>query len=114
MFSLCGFMDGSLVLFALTCIGRGNPVNIPSSPPFPSPSLPSPPSLLHSCTSMQCFVYHMDHGLRSGGGIADVLEPATGDIVRLIFDITFFFVVIIILLAIIQGESLLTLQLWHD
>ena len=52
----------------------------------------------------QCFIYHIDQGLRSGGGIADVLEPAAGDILRLVFDITFFFVVIIILLAIIQGE----------
>lgn len=37
---------------------------------------------------------------------ADVLEPAAGDsyeFLRLLFDITFFFVVVVILLAIIQG-----------
>ena len=61
--------------------------------------------------SIQCFIYHIDQGLRSGGGIADVLEPASGDpneFTRLFFDITFFFVVIVILLAIIQGELLLS------
>ena len=38
--------------------------------------------------------------------VADVLEPAVGDsyeFLRLCFDITFFFVVVVILLAIIQG-----------
>lgn len=55
---------------------------------------------------MQCFIYHIDQGLRSGGGIADVLESASGDpneFLRLCFDITFFFFVVVILLAIIQG-----------
>ena len=60
----------------------------------------------HTYTHTKCFIYHIDQGLRSGGGIADVLEPASGDpneFLRLFFDITFFFFVIIILLAIIQG-----------
>lgn len=74
---------------------------------------------------VQCFLFHINQGLRSGGGIgklmgwngytlfltfivmvADVLEPAVGDsyeFLRLCFDITFFFVVVVILLAIIQG-----------
>jgi len=45
-------------------------------------------------------------GIRSGGGIGDVLEPPDGDdreFYRIIFDITFFFFIIVILLAIIQG-----------
>ena len=63
---------------------------------------------MFKCDSMlQCFVFHIDQGLRSGGGIADVLEqPVSGDpneSFRLFFDITFFFIVVIILLAIIQG-----------
>ena len=62
---------------------------------------------LHSCNSMvRCFLFHINQGLRSGGGIADVLEPAVGDsyeFLRLSFDITFFFIVVVILLAIIQG-----------
>lgn len=46
-------------------------------------------------------------GVRAGGGIGDQIEDPAGDeyeIYRMIFDITFFFFVIVILLAIIQGE----------
>ncbi|KAL3202679.1 hypothetical protein MRX96_012072 [Rhipicephalus microplus] len=46
------------------------------------------------------------HGVRAGGGIGDEIEPPDGDeyeVYRIIFDITFFFFVIVILLAIIQG-----------
>ncbi|XP_035704010.1 ryanodine receptor isoform X5 [Folsomia candida] len=53
-----------------------------------------------------CFVFHLYQGVRSGGGIGDVIEPPDGDsyeVYRIIFDITFFFFVIVILLAIIQG-----------
>lgn len=45
-------------------------------------------------------------GLRAGGGIGDEIEAPDGDAheaLRIIFDMTFFFIVIIILLAIIQG-----------
>jgi ryanodine receptor 2 len=55
---------------------------------------------------MTCFVFHLHRGLRAGGGIGDEIEDAYGDdyeTFRIIFDITFFFVVIVILLAIIQG-----------
>lgn len=48
-------------------------------------------------------------GVRAGGGIGDQIEDPAGDeyeIYRMIFDITFFFFVIVILLAIIQGERL--------
>lgn len=59
------------------------------------------------CHSMfTCFVYHLYQGVRSGGGIGDVIEAPDGDdyeLLRIIFDITFFFFVIVILLAIIQG-----------
>uniref|UniRef100_A0A8W8I1U8 Ion transport domain-containing protein n=1 Tax=Magallana gigas TaxID=29159 RepID=A0A8W8I1U8_MAGGI len=54
----------------------------------------------------QCFVYHLHTGVRAGGGIGDEIEPADGDpseVYRILFDITFFFFVIVILLAIIQG-----------
>ena len=46
-------------------------------------------------------------GVRAGGGIGDVIEPADGDayeMYRIVFDITFFFFIIVILLAIIQGQ----------
>lgn len=55
---------------------------------------------------LTCFVFNVYQGVRAGGGIGDVIEPADGDeyeIYRIIFDITFFFFIIVILLAIIQG-----------
>ncbi|XP_072031407.1 LOW QUALITY PROTEIN: ryanodine receptor 2-like [Amphiura filiformis] len=61
----------------------------------------------YKCHSMMsCFIFHLHSGLRAGGGIADEIEPPDGDdyeAYRIIFDITFFFFVIVILLAIIQG-----------
>lgn len=45
-------------------------------------------------------------GVRAGGGIGDEIEDPAGhpsEMYRIIFDITFFFFVIVILLAIIQG-----------
>ncbi len=48
-------------------------------------------------------------GVRAGGGIGDEIEDPAGDeyeLYRVVFDITFFFFVIVILLAIIQGNGL--------
>lgn len=45
--------------------------------------------------------------MRAGGGIGDEIGPPDGDdyeVYRIMFDITFFFFVIVILLAIIQGK----------
>lgn len=53
-----------------------------------------------------CFVFHLYKGVRAGGGIGDEIGDPDGDdyeVYRIIFDITFFFFVIVILLAIIQG-----------
>uniref|UniRef100_A0A8C7UTV2 Skeletal muscle ryanodine receptor n=1 Tax=Oncorhynchus mykiss TaxID=8022 RepID=A0A8C7UTV2_ONCMY len=55
---------------------------------------------------MTCYLFHMYVGVRAGGGIGDEIEDPAGDVYelyRVIFDITFFFFVIVILLAIIQG-----------
>lgn len=52
-------------------------------------------------------MFHMYVGVRAGGGIGDELEDPAGDpyeLYRILFDITFFFFVIVILLAIIQGR----------
>lgn len=61
----------------------------------------------YKCHDMAtCFIYHLHTGVRAGGGIGDEIEPADGDsyeTYRILFDITFFFFVIVILLAIIQG-----------
>lgn len=56
--------------------------------------------------SPQCYLFHMYVGVRAGGGIGDEIEDPAGDpyeLYRILFDITFFFFVIVILLAIIQG-----------
>ncbi|XP_030643358.1 ryanodine receptor 2 [Chanos chanos] len=55
---------------------------------------------------LTCYMFHMYVGVRAGGGIGDEIEDPAGDeseVYRIIFDITFFFFVIVILLAIIQG-----------
>lgn len=57
--------------------------------------------------SSQCYLFHMYVGVRAGGGIGDEIEDPAGDeyeLYRVVFDITFFFFVIVILLAIIQGK----------
>ncbi|KAI3389454.1 hypothetical protein SNEBB_011471 [Seison nebaliae] len=61
----------------------------------------------HHCKDMlTCFIFHVYEGLRAGGGIGDTLGSPQGDPLqnyRIGFDMTFFFFVIVILLAIIQG-----------
>lgn len=55
---------------------------------------------------LTCFIFHLYKGVRAGGGIGDEIGDPDGDdyeVYRIIFDITFFFFVIVILLAIIQG-----------
>lgn len=59
------------------------------------------------CDSMwSCYAFHLNVGLRSGGGIGDAIEQPQGDmeVERFVFDLTFFFFVIVILLAIVQGQ----------
>lgn len=58
--------------------------------------------------TLQCYLFHMYVGVRAGGGIGDEIEDPAGDeyeLYRVVFDITFFFFVIVILLAIIQGTE---------
>lgn len=58
------------------------------------------------CNNMlTCLVYNLNSGLRSGGGIGDELETASGtdlETWRIVYDMSFFFIVIVILLAIVQ------------
>ena len=64
--------------------------------------------LLLAYSSLQCYLFHMYVGVRAGGGIGDEIEDPAGDeyeLYRVVFDITFFFFVIVILLAIIQGMN---------
>ena len=63
----------------------------------------------------QCYLFHMYVGVRAGGGIGDEIEDPAGDeyeLYRVVFDITFFFFVIVILLAIIQGQCSSGLWEW--
>jgi len=61
-----------------------------------------------SCdTLLMCVITTMNQGLRNGGGIGDVLrQPSTDEplyMVRVLYDILFFFVIIIIVLNLIFG-----------
>jgi len=62
----------------------------------------------NACDSLlMCIVFTMNNGLRSGGGIGDVLRaPSRGDryfTARVVYDLLFFFIVIIIVLNLIFG-----------
>jgi len=54
---------------------------------------------------LSCFQFHLYAGVRAGGGIGDELDPPGDEDFywRFAFDITFFFFIIVIMLAIIQG-----------
>ncbi|KAL5966802.1 Ryanodine receptor 3 [Taenia solium] len=55
---------------------------------------------------LTCFVFHLHTGLRAGGGIGDEIEPPDGDAhgaLRILFDMSLCFFVIIILFAITRG-----------
>ena len=61
-----------------------------------------------NCTNMiTCLQFHLSAALRSGGGVSDVIDtPDKMDplvLPRFVFDMSFFFIVIVFLLAIIQG-----------
>ena len=62
----------------------------------------------NNCTDMlSCLLFHLHHAVRAGGGVSDVIAPPnTNDsfvLPRFFFDMSFFFIVIVFLLAIIQG-----------
>ena len=63
---------------------------------------------MYKCDNMfECFLFHIDHGVRSGGGIADTLDTFLGhakEPLRFFYDITFF--VMVILLAVTQGLNI--------
>lgn len=54
-----------------------------------------------------CIITTMNHGLRNGGGIGDILRPPSAKeplyFARVVYDLLFFFVVIIIVLNLIFG-----------
>jgi len=58
-------------------------------------------------TLMDCFLYSLDEGLRNGGGVGDDMkQPNLGSYKhygRIVFDLSFFILVVVILLNIIFG-----------
>eukprot|EP00061_Rhincodon_typus_P018045 g47044.t1 len=62
----------------------------------------------HTCeTLLMCIITVLSHGLRSGGGVGDVLRKPSKEeplfAARVIYDLLFFFMVIIIVLNLIFG-----------
>jgi hypothetical protein len=58
------------------------------------------------CDDMwRCLLHHMNIGLRSGGGIGDAMDGSTSTdfLSRLIFDFSFWMILIVILIAIVSG-----------
>lgn len=55
----------------------------------------------------QCFLFHLDHGLRAGGGVGEHLSHQSygGEhfASRLLFDLSFFLFVIVVIIAIVSG-----------
>ena len=65
---------------------------------------------------LSCFQFHLYAGVRAGGGIGDELDPPGDEDFywRFAFDITFFFFIIVIMLAIIQVKNPVTSMLVTD
>ncbi|XP_072276550.1 inositol 1,4,5-trisphosphate-gated calcium channel ITPR1 isoform X5 [Pyxicephalus adspersus] len=74
----------------------------------PSPEGEEEEEKEHTCeTLLMCIVTVLSHGLRSGGGVGDVLRKPSKEeplfAARVIYDLLFFFMVIIIVLNLIFG-----------
>ena len=125
-FSIVGFMFlQGIIISSLKILHRALTVTITSddflidtSPVFPSRYCDAetmcPAVVEHetvkerSCDTLwMCIITTLNQGLRNGGGIGDVLRPPSSNepfyTLRLIYDMLFFFVVIIIVLNLIFG-----------
>ena len=125
-FSIVGFMFlQGIIISSLKILHRPPTVTITSddflidtSPVFPSRHCDAEtmcPAVMEqemvkerSCDTLwMCIITTLNQGLRNGGGIGDVLRPPSSNepfyTLRLIYDMLFFFVVIIIVLNLIFG-----------
>ena len=125
-FSIVGFMFlQGIIISSLKILHRVLTVTITSddflidtSPVFPSHHCDAEtmcPAVMEqemvkerSCDTLwMCIITTLNQGLRNGGGIGDVLRPPSSNepfyTLRLIYDMLFFFVVIIIVLNLIFG-----------
>lgn len=109
--SYCAKMDcpdgatrGQSVLMSMMRTGGGGGGGEDSAETDPDEEDPKE----RACDSLlMCIITTLNHGLRNGGGIGDVLRsPSSGEslfVARVIYDLLFFFIVIIIILNLIFG-----------
>ncbi|XP_007250632.3 inositol 1,4,5-trisphosphate receptor type 2 [Astyanax mexicanus] len=88
---------------SMTCERDGCP-----APSFSQVEKSDEPEMERVCeTLLMCIVTVLNHGLRNGGGIADILRKPSKDepmfAARVVYDLLFFFIVIIIVLNLIFG-----------
>uniref|UniRef100_A0A665VJ58 Inositol 1,4,5-trisphosphate receptor n=1 Tax=Echeneis naucrates TaxID=173247 RepID=A0A665VJ58_ECHNA len=111
LFSIVGFLclkeDFIMEVDPLLQIAAGT---VRTGPPGPDPvgSVLVCPSTERACdTLLMCIVTVLNHGLRNGGGVGDVLrKPSKNEPLfpaRVVYDLLFYFIVIIIVLNLIFG-----------
>ncbi|XP_045712698.1 inositol 1,4,5-trisphosphate receptor type 1 isoform X3 [Phyllostomus hastatus] len=99
----------SELLSADVCrVGAGENCSSAAPREEPRPTDETEPDQEHTCeTLLMCIVTVLSHGLRSGGGVGDVLRKPSKEeplfAARVIYDLLFFFMVIIIVLNLIFG-----------
>uniref|UniRef100_A0A3Q3KDU2 Inositol 1,4,5-trisphosphate receptor n=1 Tax=Monopterus albus TaxID=43700 RepID=A0A3Q3KDU2_MONAL len=111
LFSIVGFLCLFRVEVApLLPIAAGDFTSLIKHPPKTGQSnfLCEEPSSERACdTLLMCIVTVLNHGLRNGGGVGDVLrKPSKNEPLfpaRVVYDLLFFFIVIIIVLNLIFG-----------
>ncbi|XP_051043111.1 inositol 1,4,5-trisphosphate receptor type 3 isoform X2 [Phodopus roborovskii] len=100
-------MPHGTATFVGTCSGdKIDCVSEVSVPEIPEDE--EPDSTERACdTLLMCIVTVMNHGLRNGGGVGDILRKPSKDEslfpARVVYDLLFFFIVIIIVLNLIFG-----------
>ncbi|XP_023604558.1 inositol 1,4,5-trisphosphate receptor type 1-like, partial [Myotis lucifugus] len=96
-------------LFSDVCrVGSGENCSSPTPQEALLPAEEPEQDKEHTCeTLLMCIVTVLSHGLRSGGGVGDVLRKPSKEeplfAARVIYDLLFFFMVIIIVLNLIFG-----------
>uniref|UniRef100_A0A7M4F8Y9 Inositol 1,4,5-trisphosphate receptor n=1 Tax=Crocodylus porosus TaxID=8502 RepID=A0A7M4F8Y9_CROPO len=99
-------MQGHLETFMETC--SSDKMNCSSGTTLPKVMEEDVDNFERACdTLLMCIVTVLNHGLRNGGGVGDILRKPSKDEslfpARVIYDLLFFFIVIIIVLNLIFG-----------
>ncbi|NWJ12189.1 ITPR3 protein, partial [Crypturellus undulatus] len=108
-----GKAKGSVLLCPLRCSGSGGPKeslcgSCITAWPWADESQRDADPWERACdTLLMCIVTVLNHGLRNGGGVGDILRKPSKDEslfpARVVYDLLFFFIVIIIVLNLIFG-----------